>query len=604
MKMEECPFLPLPEGMSIDQVQQSESQLTVIVISTSGSAPCPGCGCFSEQIHSRYQRTVKDLPCAGRRVVLRLCVRKFFCLTLTCQRKVFAERLPTLVQPWARVTNRLLAALKALGLAASAEVSERLAPRLGMIVKAPTLLCYLRSIPPPSEMLVQKIGIDDFALRRGDCYGTILVNLETGKPLDLLPDRTSDAVFPWLLGHQEIDVVSRDRANGYADAIKRALPHATQIADRFHLCQNLREHLQTLLDRRHTCLPFVEESSLQGSPTSLSDDLAASSGQPAVEVDSPSSELSKGEDGDQSLSLSQEESYGELIESEAEDIGLTAAERKKKISRDKRSARYEAIQALHRQGLGLRAMARELGVSRKVVRHFVTSASFPERRAGSGLRAPASGKLTPYLSSLRERWANGMHNASLLFRELQERGYSGSRSLVGRLLADWRMELPPKPKPAPGAGKPRQSKPQPARKRRRTSTPRPRRLSSRSAAYLLMTPVEQLSATKLHQREQLCQHEDLKLASTLAQEFRQMLKERQGERLADWLKRAKASRIPELKSFATGLSRDSAAVSAACSLPWSNGVVEGNINRLKSLKRQMFGRAQLDLLRIKVLHAV
>ena len=86
--MEDCAFLPLPEGMSIDQVQQSESQLTVIVISTSDSAPCPGCGCFSDHAHSRYQRTVKDLPCAGRRVVLRLSVRKFFCLTLTCQRKV------------------------------------------------------------------------------------------------------------------------------------------------------------------------------------------------------------------------------------------------------------------------------------------------------------------------------------------------------------------------------------------------------------------------------------------------------------------------------------------------------------------------------------
>src|SRR5579864_3152629 len=91
MRMEESAFLPLPEGMSIDHVHQSESQLTVVVISTSASAPCPGCGSFSEHVHSRYQRTVKDLPCGGRCVVLRLCVRKFFCLTLTCQRKVFGS---------------------------------------------------------------------------------------------------------------------------------------------------------------------------------------------------------------------------------------------------------------------------------------------------------------------------------------------------------------------------------------------------------------------------------------------------------------------------------------------------------------------------------
>lgn len=602
--MEESAFLPLPQGMSIEQVHQSESQLTVVVISTSASAPCPGCGCFSEHVHSRYQRTVKDLPCAGRRLVLRLCVRKFFCLTLTCQRKVFAERLPTLVQPWARVTNRLLEALKALGLAASAEVSERLAPRLGMMVKAPTLLCYLYTIPPPSEMLVQKIGIDDFALRRGDCYGTILVNLETGKPLDLLPDRTSDAVFPWLVRHQEIDVVSRDRANGYADAIKRALPHATQIADRFHLCQNLREHLQTLLDRRHSCLPCVEDTSLQASTTPLPDEIAPSRSEPAAQVCRASSELSKGEEADQPLGISQEESCGEPIERTAEDICLNAVERKKKTSRDKRYARYEAVQALHRQGLGQRAIARELGLSRKVVRRFVTSATFPERRAGSGQRVDGSGKLTTYLSYLRQRWASGTHNASLLFRELQERGYTGSRSLVRHLLAEWRTELPPKPKRQPRPGKRRQSEPRQPRKRRRTTKQSQRRLSSRSAAYLLMTPVEKLTATKLHHLEQLCQHEDLKLASTLAQEFRQMLKERQAEQLPDWLKRAKASQIPELKSFALGISRDYAAVSAAFSLPWSNGVVEGHINRLKYLKRQMFGRAHLDLLRIKVLHAV
>jgi len=164
--MERSPFLPLPEGMVIGQVEIAEAQLTVEVISTQPLARCPGCGSPSDHVHSQYQRTVHDVPCGGRRVILRLCVRKFFCRMPTCHRKVFAERLPDLVQPWARVSNRLLEELKALGLAASAEVNERLAPRLGMRVKAPTLLRYLRAIPLPDDAPVRVLGIDDFGATR------------------------------------------------------------------------------------------------------------------------------------------------------------------------------------------------------------------------------------------------------------------------------------------------------------------------------------------------------------------------------------------------------------------------------------------------------
>ena len=333
---------------------------------------------------------------------------------------------PILVQPWARISNRLLEELKAIGLAASAEVSERLAPRLGMKVKAPTLLCYLRNIVPSPDAPVRVLGIDDFAIRRGDSYGTILVNLETGKPLDLLADRTAEAVMPWLEGHQEIEVVSRDRASAYADAVRRALPHVTQVADHYHLVQNLREHLQRFLDRKRPCLPEIEDIPLKGvSPSdqghegSLHDYTGT-----AIRTVSASATSAKRTDEEQVRPSVPQTLMGQEVELDS----LTYAERKKKISRDKRLTRYEHVLALHRAGMGQRAIARELQMSRRIVKRYLSSDGFPERAHGSGLRAKGSSKLDPYLGYLHQRWNAGEHAGSRLFAQIKERGYTGSES--------------------------------------------------------------------------------------------------------------------------------------------------------------------------------
>jgi transposase len=503
---------------------------------------------------------------------------------------VFAERLPDLVQPWGRISNRLLEELKAIGLAASAEVSERLAPRLGMQVKAPTLLCYLRSIAPTPDAPVRVLGIDDFAIRRGDSYGTILVNLETGKPLDLLPDRTAEAVLPWLESHQEIEVVSRDRASAYADAVKRALPHATQVADHYHLVQNLREHLQRFLDRKRPYLPEVEDIPLKAvSPSdqscggSLHDQMGSvtrtvsAGGAPAERTDQ--------EQIRPAVPLT-------LMDQEVELASLTYAERKKKISRDKRLTRYEHVLALHRAGMGQRAIARELQMSRRIVQRYLSSDGFPERAPGSGLRAPGKSKLSPYLGYLRQRWNAGEYTSSRLFAEIKQRGYTGSESLLRHVLGEWRTELPPRFRQGS------------ARKQRLAPKPKKRRLSSRGASFLMILPPSKWTQAQQHQVEQMNLNEDLRAVYLLSQEFVIMLKDRQAEALDSWLNRAKACHVTELTSFVNGIRRDYAAVRAAFSSEWSNGTTEGHVNRLKFLKRQMFGRAHLDLLRVKVLHAV
>jgi transposase len=558
--MDRSPFLPLPEGLLIEQVEQASSKLTITVISTRTEAVCPDCGHASDHVHSQYQRMVHDVPCGGRQVLLRLCVRKFFCRDQSCRRKVFVERIADLVRPWGRCSNRLLESLKAIGLSASAEVSERLTPRLAMPVKASTLLCYLRTIPDPPRTNVTSLGIDDFALRRGDTYGTILINAETGKPLDLLPDRTSEAVSPWLASHPEIQVVSRDRATGFAEAVSQVLPHATQVADRYHLIQNLRDHLQRFLDHKRTCLPFIEDTPVARAFAAPADSPQADSSQAVPEAD-----LSN----------------------------LIAAERKKIISRNQRLARYEEVIALHRAGHAQRAIARQLHLSRNTVRRYLSSPGFPERAEGSGQRRAGTSKLDRYLPYLREQWEAGNHNCACLFELVKAHGYTGCESLLRMQLSAWRAELP---------------------KQRWTGNPpkprffqqsRQRRLSSRAASFLMILPPEKLTTKQQQQLEHLCQaSSDLFIVYHLSQEFVTLLKERQSQTLSDWLKCAKACRVVELARFANGIYRDYAAVYAACSRLESNGITEGHVNRLKFLKRQMFGRAHLDLLRIKVLHAV
>jgi transposase len=459
-------------------------------------------------------------------------------------------------------------------------------------VKAPTLLRSLRTISPAPKSNVTVLGIDDFALRRGDTYGTILINIETSKPLELLPDRTAEAVMPWLSTHPEIQVVSRDRASAFADAVSRVLPHATQVADRYHLVQNLRDHLQQFLDRRRTCLPEVEDIPLKAGSTNsqgLRGSLADQTGTVESHAEAPGSQAERTSQPEAQVGP---DAPKRTMEQETELASLTYAERKKKISRDKRYARYEHMLALHQAGMGQRAIAREMHMSRRIVHRYLFAEAFPERTPGSGVRPRGKSKLDPYLAYLRERWRAGEYGGSHLFCEIKERGYTGSESLLRQLLGEWRTELPPKPRQGP------------PRKQRLAPQPRKRRLSSRGASFLMILPPSKRTQTQQHQVEQMNLNEELRAVYLLSQEFVTMLKDRQAEALDSWLKRAKECPVAELTSFVNGIRRDYAAVRAACSCEWSNGTTAGHVNRLKFLKRQMFGRAHLDLLRVKVLHAV
>lgn len=176
-------------------------------------------------------------------------VRRFFCPNTACARKIFTERLAQLVQPWARRTKRQLAALCAVGFATSGGAGSRLAAQLGMVVSPVILLRQIKATPLPSPETVRKIGLDDFAFRRGLTYGTIIIDLETHRVLDLLPDRTRATVVAWLHRHPLIDLISRDRGADYASAASEGAPQAVQVADRWHLIHNLSEYGCLLLER-------------------------------------------------------------------------------------------------------------------------------------------------------------------------------------------------------------------------------------------------------------------------------------------------------------------------------------------------------------------
>lgn len=257
--MEKTPLPPLPEGLLIEHIQVAETGLMISVSSTHPTSCCPLCSEPSSSLKSHYRRTVRDVPCGGSRVLLALTVRKFYCRNAYCPRKVFAERFPAFVEPWARTTIRYCQQITSIGLSTCGKGGARLAARLGIQTSRQMILRRIMALPEHSTGSVLFLGIDDCAFRRGYCFGTILVNLESRRVVDLLPDREAETSAAWMRQQPDIFVVSRDRGGEYAIAAARGAPQATQCADRFHVVKNWTEATQLLLTR---CLQRIRRRSM------------------------------------------------------------------------------------------------------------------------------------------------------------------------------------------------------------------------------------------------------------------------------------------------------------------------------------------------------
>jgi len=570
-------LLPWLPGFRLDTILATDQHIGLELTALHAEASCPVCGQSSRAIHSRYDRTVADLPWANTPVRLSIHVRKFFCRNPACERKVFAERLPAVLAPSSRRTQRLGAEQRQLALDQGGEAGARTATRQGMPVSPRTLLRLARRTPVLEHPTPKILGVDDFAFRKGQTYGTLLVDLERHQPIDMLADRSANTLADWLSRHPGVAIITRDRARDYADGATRGAPDAIQVADRFHVVQNTREMLQRLLER--------EQASLRQAATALATECAPE----LVESRERSEPLAVATPAPVQLAEGQQDAQAA--------VASTPALSRSQARRTQRRSRYDAVRELRAHGLSIRAIAQRLEMGRQTVRRFLVADAFPERASRPRRRS----KLDPFVPYLRQQLAAGSSNGMQLWRDLRDHhGYRGSRALVSRWVAEHR-HLGPATVPAAGEPRRRGRPPKPQDGPRGATV---RVVSARQAAWLLVRQPEDLEDDECRFVARLCELcPAVQTAYPLAQEFLRIVRERHVDALESWLTRASRSGVREVESFVVGLRQDQAAVAAALRLPFSNGQVEGQVNRLKFIKRSGYGRAKFDLLRQRVLTA-
>lgn len=531
VEMEPQAFLPDKNDLDVEDIILNESSRHVVVVVRSCRCHgiCPRCGKHSVRVHSWYERRLADLPWQGMSVLLTWRTRKFFCSAVDCLQKIFTERLPEVAAPYARRTQRLNLALRCIAFVCGGECGSRLAKRLEMPVSSDLLLRDMHRESVPARPTPRVLGVDDWAFRKRQRYGTVLIDLERGTPVDLLPDREPETLANWLQEHPGVEIISRDRGDCYIKGATQGAPNAVQVADRFHLVKNVRDVLVRVFERYATRIRKV----LREEPPTEDAEVSQATVEPA-------------------------------------DASISCADAK-------RRQLYETILQLHEQGMSGRSIARQLKINRGTVAKLIQSDGYPER---NGRRYASTAD--PYVDYLRRRWNEGCRNIRQLSEELRQQGSRVSYYAIRRRISQWKD------------GAQSQSKP-------KLMWPL---FSSQNLAWMLFKDELSVIEEKLKQAI-FGTFPEIDDAWKLANRFLRLFDHNDDKSLTEWLNAATDASAPvEIKRFAKGIERDFNAVAAAIELPWSNGQTEGQVNRLKTLKRQMYGRGSFELLRIRFLMGV
>ncbi|MEU4497523.1 ISL3 family transposase [Streptomyces sp. NPDC023998] len=496
-------------------------------MSTGRPGRCPDCRKQARRVHSTYQRTLDERPLGSRRVVVRLRVRRYFCDRKRCSRKTFVEQVPGLTERHRRSSTGLTGWLRSIAVELGGRPAARLCRSL-RLAAGRTRLLRLLTAPPVQSRAPRVLGVDEFAFRKGCTYGTVLVDVEAGRVVDVLPDRTSETFAVWLKDHPGAEIICRDRATAYTKAVKEAAPNALEVADRWHLLQNLSAAVEKTCHQHRNCLR--KHAGQETEPTVPE----------PVPMELPVPELLR----------------TQIIE--------------------RTRHRFEDVHRLMEKGWTISAIGRRLNLDRKTVRRF-RDTDLDELLASASDRRP-NGVLEPFKAYLNARFTEtqGQVSGTRLFLEIHERGYRGSRQVVRKHLAALRA----------GTAEPV-----------RADIPSPRKITS-----WIMRPRDTLTESqdkRLLEVRLACP--DITRACDLARAFADLVRHRRGFLLLEWIRQAERGAPKPMQGFAGSLRQDLDVVTAGLTLPWSSGVVEGHVNRVKTLKRAMYGRASFDLLRTRIL---